>query len=421
MDEDLKSFIETTLVDLDSPDWLSIEKAFSSLGVKHLSDFKFLEANDLMNQGVSLILARKLIAAKSEIANEASQTINSPASLLSPDSLSPASPVVNQSSAQNSSTPNSSTPVSADQSKTPNSLTDIDWQAVGHQNWLQSEVRMNPKQITMICNIITTQLIERNHNRRLPEQICSKVARAMSEKFPIHFLDNLLPNSKSADFVKTKISQQSDYKTRGGNRKRRIELSFNGNENCRKKQKTKSDEYGCIEWATSIYPPGENESSLREKQQQLIAISKQAPSTFDNDQIASLMNFCYKPLRDDLNKFIKTETIKEEWPFLFSSRVGMMHFKRLTGVDCFESVRTFAGSRVDLIFNFLKTHSKKPLVTTQIIKVENETQQAWTKHVGAGEMSTSYKLIAVLQALAIFFEEAVLEKIIFLKKVRGFA
>jgi hypothetical protein len=97
--------------------------------------------------------------------------------------------------------------------------------------------------------------------------------------------------------------------------------------------------------------------------------------------------------------------------------VGIAHFKRLTGIDGFESVRDFAGSKTDLVFNYMKSHSQDSTYNL-IVKIENESRQAWARHVGPGEMSSNCKLIAALKVIAAFFGEGVMEKMILLKKVR---
>jgi hypothetical protein len=61
---------------------------------------------------------------------------------------------------------------------------------------------------------------------------------------------------------------------------------------------------------------------------------------------------------DDLNRFPQIKITKRDWPFIFNTRVGIAHFKRLTGIDGFESVRNFAGSKTDLVFNYMKGHSQ---------------------------------------------------------------
>lgn len=59
-----------------------------------------------------------------------------------------------------------------------------------------------------------------------------------------------------------------------------------------------ADEYGCIEWSTTVIPPGETEESLSEIQQKMIEMSKEAPSSQNQEGALILINKCHGLVRD---------------------------------------------------------------------------------------------------------------------------
>jgi hypothetical protein len=87
----------------------------------------------------------------------------------------------------------------------------------------------------------------------------------------------------------------------------------------------------------------------------MIKLAKNASSLVYYENFVECMDLCCGYLRDDLNRFPQIKIIKREWPFILNTRVGIAHFKRLTGIDGFESVRIFTGSKTDLVF---KLHEK---------------------------------------------------------------
>lgn len=295
----------------------------------------------------------------------------------------------------------------------------VHWHLIGQQNLLDSATKMNPEQIELICNLITDQILLRNHNKNLSNFEWTTVADYMGDTYPTHFRDRINSSHPwNSDFIRNKMSQQAEYKTRitRGHKRCILESNLSSNE-LRKIQKT--DEFGCIEWSTLVSPPNESFESLKKKQIEMVILARVAPSFVNFDNVVETMNLCYGILRYNLNRLPQNiYTIKRGWPFMFNTRVGIAHFKRLTGIDSLESVHNFAGSKTVLVFNYMKSHSKKSSTAFLIGKIENESRQAWAYHAGSGEMPIGCKLISVLKALAAFLEEDVMKKLILLKSVR---
>lgn len=148
----------------------------------------------------------------------------------------------------------------------------------------------------------------------------------------------------------------------------------------------------------------------------MIAMSKEAPSSQNQEGAFILMEKCYGLVRADLNIFRGLPFLKSKWPYLFETRVCAAHFKRLMGVDAYESVRSFAAKKADMVMNFLKTYTKESAIPG-IIKIENEAKLAWRTESGNDSPSTSCKLLIVLMSLPTYFAETVSDNIVFHKKV----
>jgi hypothetical protein len=65
----------------------------------------------------------------------------------------------------------------------------IDWHLIGQQGLLELKTKIKFRRIEKICNLITDQLILRNHNKNLSHEEWAIVADKMGEKYPIHFRD----------------------------------------------------------------------------------------------------------------------------------------------------------------------------------------------------------------------------------------
>jgi hypothetical protein len=408
MEIGVENFLKESFDDdeFDQEDWDSITQACKSLGAKKPKDLKHLTAQDFIDCEISVVLARKLISGISAKFNSSANNAPLPTPAPSPTST--------------SSPPSQSSTLSVGLDSI-NDLAKIDWASIGHQELLESLKRMNAKELAKICNIVSEQLVRKNQGKNLHLRDWLRASASMAEKYPIHFLDNLMPGCKSFDFCKNKLSTHGDYITRGTNPRKRLnpQLADEEDGERRKKQKSKADEYGCIEWSTKELPPDETLESLTEHQKSMIAMNKDPPSSQNQEKAITLMDKCYGPIRDDLNKFLCLSSLKSNWPFLFSTRAAELHFKRLMGIDSFESVRKFAADKSDMLLNFLKTDAKEA-ATTEIIKIENEAKLAWNIGSGNDGISTGCRMMIALASLAIYFGENAVDHIIVYKKVKYF-
>jgi hypothetical protein len=97
------------------------------------------------------------------------------------------------------------------------------------------------------------QLIPCNHNKNLTKEEWAIIAENMGEKYPIHFRA-----ARNTAFFSKKDTKQAQYKTQDRADHKRVSSSNLYSDEPRKKLKTKSDSYGCIEWSTVVMPPNES-------------------------------------------------------------------------------------------------------------------------------------------------------------------
>lgn len=226
MDPSIENFIKSSFDEdeFDGEDWASIIDVCKKLGVKKVKDLKHVKTDDFVNCGVTVILARKLVDGLN--AKQAPVLVNTSPATSSPQP-SPSS-------------------TSTFELTNLNEKTRIDWEFVGHKQMLESTTRMTVKEIQKMCNIVCELLVKKNSNKNLPAKAWELVSRAMAEKYPIHFTDNVAGNiCRSADYCSNKLTTHGEYICRSAritsSRKRGLDLGEDEDDVRRKKQKTKAE------------------------------------------------------------------------------------------------------------------------------------------------------------------------------------
>lgn len=103
---------------------------------------------------------------------------------------------------------------------------------------------------------------------------------------------------------------------------------------CKPKRAKMQDSYGCINWQPKELPPGEDETTHKDKVIAFKQMYSANRDTWDMEIISSHMDSLYFTIRTQINsKCMTIDALLEEYPFLMEDNSMMSHFKKLVGID----------------------------------------------------------------------------------------
>lgn len=156
------------------------------------------------------------------------------------------------------------------------------------------------------------------------------------------------------------------------------------------------DSYGCVNWQPTENPDGLTDAALDEKKKKLTDIFQSAgPIPPNINEVDELMNVTFVCQRRTINS-CPVQTVREEWPYLFTTRWMCKHFQLLVGFDIITRTHEAMQKKGGRIIKFMEANPTKATVRS-VLNNYHQTAQRSVADLSA--------VAAILLILAYFDEE----------------
>lgn len=234
-------------------------------------------------------------------------------------------------------------------------------------NSLKKSVRPSPRDrramIRMVCDDILK--VDANPKRKNLSVIAERIVAA----YPKSFVDDIggeIIGSGSASVLRQLENRINNFKRSDKSLPfsacASSSLASTSDEEGEHKPKRAKvqDSYGCINWQPKELPPGEDETTQKDKVIALKQMYSADRDTWDMDIISSHMDSLYFTIRTQINsKCMTIDALLEEYPFLMEDSTMMRHFKKLVGIELKATLEESIEGKGQRILRYLKQVSRQ--------------------------------------------------------------